>query len=71
MKYRATIHDMASGKEAIVFPRTRKTTLFLTVAAATKALERRRFTSDGFIGRVYEIDHAADNGRRLILNIAL
>lgn len=70
MKYRATIREIATGRELIVFPRTRKTTFFKSVKKATDALDARgRRLSDGWSGRVYEVD--ADNERSLVYTMAL
>lgn len=69
MQYRVTIRDMETGKEAIVFPRAKKTTLFPSLKSAQSALERvSKRIGNGFVGRIYE----ADNGeRKLLMNIAI
>ena len=55
MAYRVTIRETATGKETIVFPRSRKTTLFPSMAACQKALDRlSRKIGDGFVGRIYD-----------------
>lgn len=45
MTYRVTIREIATGRELLVFPRSRKTAMFPTIEAATKALDRRRLVT--------------------------